>query len=73
MVNYDDDLGLTIPSFDEEYCIGCGACLCVCPAEPAAFEMRGVPVQTLTPGIRQAHEDADSAAKPMTADDDFPF
>jgi ferredoxin-type protein NapF len=73
MVRYDNGPGLTIPSFDEEYCIGCGACLSVCPAEPAAFEVKGVPVQTITPGVRQLRDDAGSGVKSMTADDDFPF
>jgi ferredoxin len=73
MVNYDNVPGLTIPSFDGEYCIGCGACLCVCPADPVAFAVKGVPVQTLTPGVRQLREDAGGGVKPMTADDDFPF
>jgi ferredoxin-type protein NapF len=73
MVNYDNGPGLTIPSFDEEYCIGCGACLCVCPAEPSAFYVRGVPAQIVTLGIRQEREDTDGGAKPMTVDDDFPF
>jgi ferredoxin-type protein NapF len=73
MVSYDNGTGLTIPSFDEKYCIGCGACLCVCPAEPAAFGVRGVSVQTITPGMRHTEEDAEDGAKPMTADDDFPF
>jgi ferredoxin len=72
MLSYDNVPGLTIPSFDGEYCIGCGACLCVCPADPAAFGVRGVPVQTLTPGVRRLREDA-GGVKPMTADDDFPF
>ncbi|MDR2779962.1 MAG: 4Fe-4S binding protein [Synergistaceae bacterium] len=73
MESYDNGLGLTIPSFDEEYCIGCGACLSVCPAEPVAFKVRGVPVQTITPGIRQSQENEDFGVKPMAADDDFPF
>jgi ferredoxin len=66
--------GLTIPVFDEEYCIGCGACLCVCPADPKAFEILPVERQSLTSGIRPTTEDeADESARPMSEDDDFPF
>jgi ferredoxin len=67
--------GLSIPVFDEEYCIGCGACLCVCPAEPNAFAINPVPSQTMTPGLRVAPEGAGGAGsvRPMTKDDDFPF
>ncbi|MDR3165741.1 MAG: 4Fe-4S dicluster domain-containing protein, partial [Synergistaceae bacterium] len=49
--------GLTKPEFDENYCIGCGACLVVCPADPKAFALRGVSVQTLTSGIRPTEEE----------------
>jgi ferredoxin len=76
MVSHDGHPGLTIPSFDEEYCIGCGACLAVCPALPIAFEITGVAVQSLTPGLRELREETESgesSASPMTADDDFPF
>jgi ferredoxin len=72
MVPYpeSDAAGLTKPEFDEEYCIGCGACLAVCPADPKAFRLRGVSAQTLTPGIRPTEEE-EYPALPST--DDFPF
>ncbi|MDR1966074.1 MAG: 4Fe-4S binding protein [Synergistaceae bacterium] len=75
MVPYEGGAGLTVPNFDKEYCIGCGACFCVCPAEPVAFEIRGESVQGITPGMRAISEDAADAPgpKPMTAEDDFPF
>jgi ferredoxin-type protein NapF len=74
MARYEGHQGLTIPSFEEEYCIGCGACLSVCPADPNAFEVTGVPVHTLTPGLREVSGETDrNAVSPMTADDDFPF
>jgi polyferredoxin len=62
--------GLTKPEFDEEYCIGCGACLAVCPAVPNAFRLRGVSVQTLTPGIRPTEKEGYPA---LPSTDDFPF
>jgi formate hydrogenlyase subunit 6/NADH:ubiquinone oxidoreductase subunit I len=76
MTRYGEHPGLTIPSFGEAYCIGCGACLAVCPAVPNAFDVRGVRVQALTPGIREAREETgeeEGSPVPMTADDDFPF
>ena len=76
MTRYAGHPGLTIPSFDEEYCIGCGACLSACPADPNAFDVRGVLVQTLTPGIRETREETggeEGSPVPMTADDYFPF
>jgi ferredoxin len=76
MVRFEGHPGLTIPSFEEEYCIGCGACLAVCPADPPAFGIEGVSVQSLTPGLREVTEETEpgeSSAPPMTADDDFPF
>ena len=74
MIRYEDHPELTMPSFDEDYCVGCGACAAVCPAEPVAFEIRGVMVQSLTPGLRSAAEEQeDESAVPMTAGDDFPF
>jgi ferredoxin-type protein NapF len=63
--------GLTEPSFDSDYCIGCGACIAVCPAEPNAFALKGVRVQSLTPGIRELEDDGGTT--PMSAGDDFPF
>jgi ferredoxin len=76
MEPYKGHRGLTVPSFGEEYCIGCGACLAVCPALPVAFEIVGVAVQSLTPGLREAGGETgaeDGSADVMTADDDFPF
>jgi ferredoxin len=63
--------GLTKPVFDETYCIGCGACLVACPAEPVAFSVSAVSRQTLTPGIRPTDENGDLPALPGT--DEFPF
>ena len=72
MVPYAESgtVGLTKPEFDEDYCIGCGACLAVCPADPKAFRLRGVSAQTLTPGIRPTEEE-EYPVLPST--DDFPF
>ena len=63
--------GLTIPAFDEPYCIGCGACLVVCPAEPAAFALTAVRTQSETPGIRPTDYDDGLPQLPDTSD--FPF
>jgi len=66
---------LTGPVFDEQYCIGCGGCFHVCPAEPNAFEVTGVTPQILTPGIRPTddpEEDDDSHGIPFTGGE-FPF
>ncbi|HHQ44904.1 MAG TPA: 4Fe-4S dicluster domain-containing protein [Candidatus Altiarchaeales archaeon] len=30
------------PVVDEEKCVGCGACVAVCPASPTVFEMKDV-------------------------------
>ena len=65
------DSGLTIPVFAEEYCIGCGACLYACPAEPRAFTLQPLAVQTLTPGIRPTDGSEDLPQLP--GGDDFPF
>jgi ferredoxin len=62
---------LTRPVFDERYCIGCGACLAACPAEPRAFSLDAVPEQTLTAGVRPA-EESDEGFR-LEATDDFPF
>ncbi|GHS97759.1 ferredoxin [Synergistales bacterium] len=61
---------LTAPVFDPEYCIGCGGCFNVCPAEPRAFVVSGVHVQTQTPGIRPSDDNNEELFK---AGDDFPF
>jgi ferredoxin len=67
---------LTVPVFDAEYCIGCGGCFHVCPAEPRAFVVAGVTPQLLTPapGIRPA-DPAEESVLPLPAGvgDDFPF
>jgi ferredoxin len=67
-----DIQGLTIPAFDEPYCIGCGACLVVCPAVPVAFKVEGVAEQTLTTGIRPTDED-DSELPQLPDTNEFPF
>ncbi|MDR3332882.1 MAG: 4Fe-4S dicluster domain-containing protein [Synergistaceae bacterium] len=72
MEPYGGRPGLTIPVFEEEYCIGCGACLYACPAQPKAFTIEGAAAQTLTPGMRPTlEEDEGLPALPDT--DDFPF
>ncbi|GHV32155.1 hypothetical protein FACS1894167_15070 [Synergistales bacterium] len=58
----------TIPVFDERYCIGCGACLVVCPAEPKAFAITPVSEQSLTEGIRPTEGGGEIA--PL---EEFPF
>ena len=62
---------ITRPVFDGEYCIGCGACLAACPAEPRAFNIDAAAEQTLTPGMR-ASEDGGEGVLYQPADD-FPF
>lgn len=63
--------GLTIPVFSEAYCIGCGACLYACPAEPRAFALEPLATQTLTPGIRPSGE-AEGLPR-LPGEDGFPF
>jgi ferredoxin len=62
---------LTRPIYDERYCIGCGACLAACPAEPRAFTLAAVPEQSLTVGSRPPEETGDELRVDIT--DDFPF
>ena len=62
---------LTRPIYDEQYCIGCGACLAACPAEPRAFTLAAVSEQSLTVGSRPPEEAGDELRVDMT--DDFPF
>jgi formate hydrogenlyase subunit 6/NADH:ubiquinone oxidoreductase subunit I len=62
---------LTRPVFDERYCIGCGACLAACPAEPRALVISGVARQTLTEGARPGEEAGDQLK--IYGLDDFPF
>ncbi|GHV78223.1 ferredoxin [Spirochaetia bacterium] len=62
---------LTRPVYDERYCIGCGACLAACPAEPRAFTLAAVPEQSLTIGSRPPEESGDELRVDIT--DDFPF
>ncbi|MDR1379210.1 MAG: 4Fe-4S binding protein [Synergistaceae bacterium] len=72
MVPLGDGSSLTIPHFDFDYCIGCGGCLNVCPAEPKVFTVTGVSPQTLTPGIRPP-EPPDKPSLPAVVGNDFPF
>ena len=58
-------------AFAEAYCIGCGACLYACPAEPRAFTLTPQAVQTLTPGIRPT--DASEGLPDLPGEDGFPF
>ena len=62
---------LTRPIYDEPYCIGCGACLAACPAEPRAFTLAAVQEQSLTAGSRPPEETGDELRVDMTGD--FPF
>jgi ferredoxin len=62
---------LTRPIYEEQYCIGCGACLAACPARPRAFTLAAVPEQSLTVGLRPPEETDDELRVDMT--DDFPF
>jgi ferredoxin len=62
---------LTRPIFDEQYCIGCGACFAACPAEPRAFIIDAVPEQTLTAGARPSEEGGEGFQ--LEDMDDFPF
>jgi ferredoxin len=62
---------LTRPIYDERYCIGCGACLAACPAEPRAFTLAAVPEQSLTIGSRPPEEAGDELRVDSTGD--FPF
>ena len=65
---------LTAPVFDPEYCIGCGGCFNVCPAEPRAFVVTGVSPQTRTPGIRPAESQKEETPPGVfTSGDEFPF
>jgi formate hydrogenlyase subunit 6/NADH:ubiquinone oxidoreductase subunit I len=74
MVPIEPGSSLTEPVYEEEYCIGCGGCFHICPAEPNAFEMTGVTPQTLTPGIRPTdpEEYDESHGAPFTGGE-FPF
>jgi ferredoxin len=69
------DAVLTAPVFDSAYCIGCGGCFNVCPAEPRAFVVTGVTPQVLTPGVRAAEPEEEESLPPVPAGagDDFPF
>ncbi|GMO61230.1 MAG: 4Fe-4S binding protein [Termitinemataceae bacterium] len=64
---------LTRPIYDEKYCIGCGACLASCPAEPRAFTIEAVPQQSLTVGSRPLEEAGDELNVDMDNSGDFPF
>jgi ferredoxin len=62
---------LTRPIFDEQYCIGCGACFAACPAEPRAFSLSAVAEQTLIAGARPPEEGGGGFL--IENMDDFPF
>jgi ferredoxin len=67
---------LTRPALDEQYCIGCGACLVACPASlrdmpNPALTITAVTRQTLTAGVRPASE-AGNELNVFTAEE-FPF
>jgi ferredoxin len=62
---------LTRPVFDEQYCIGCGACYAACPAEPRAFTLDAVSEQVLTAGPRPPEESGDELE--VQSNGDFPF
>jgi ferredoxin len=62
---------LTRPVFDERYCVGCGACLVACPAEPKAFTITAAAEQTNTPGIRPTEDGGEERLFQPT--EDFPF
>ncbi|GMO13487.1 MAG: 4Fe-4S binding protein [Treponemataceae bacterium] len=64
---------LTMPIYDERYCIGCGACLAACPAEPRAFTLAAVSEQSLTVGSRPLEESGDELQVDRATTDDFPF
>jgi ferredoxin-type protein NapF len=74
MESLGDGSLLTAPVFDAEYCIGCGGCLYVCPAEPKAFVVRGVSPRASTPGMRPAEpSDEPAPSLPSHSSKDFPF
>jgi ferredoxin len=62
---------LTRPVFDEQYCIGCGACFAACPAEPRAFSVDAAAEQSLTAGVRPPEEGAGGFQ--LESLEDFPF
>jgi ferredoxin len=62
---------LTRPVFDEQYCIGCGACFATCPAEPRAFSLSAVAEQTLIARARPPEESGGGFL--IENMDDFPF
>jgi ferredoxin len=62
---------LTRPVFDEQYCIGCGACFVACPAEPRALSIEAVEEQTLTGGPRPGEESGEGFV--IGDMEDFPF
>ena len=65
---------LTRPVFDEHYCIGCGACLVVCPAEPKAFRLSAAANQTRTPGLRPTDAEVEGEGGSIyQPTEDFPF
>jgi ferredoxin len=62
---------LTRPVFDEQYCIGCGACFAACPAEPRALSLSAAAEQTLIAGARPPEEGGEGFL--IENMDDFPF
>jgi ferredoxin len=68
----DPESPLTAPVLDPEYCIGCGGCFHVCPAEPGAFEVTGVTPQVSTPGIRPSVSEVGGKGIYVSGED-FPF
>ncbi len=66
----------TKPDFAAGYCIGCGGCYHVCPAEPRAFAISGLARPEKAPGVRQtAGHPPKEADGPAPAGDvtEFPF
>ena len=59
---------LTIPELDPSLCLGCGACESVCPAEPKAAIVSGIPVHG------KIRETRDGGGGPVMAPlEEFPF
>lgn len=69
----------TLPDFNPMYCIGCGGCYHVCPAEPRAFVITGLPKAEITSGVRPVAQENPSPRPPTPEGDgkdtlqEFPF